>query len=76
MKRSRRSQRAAKSKELAQQVFDFFAQDCTLVGTVAFPQVPHILSNKVANGPKDGGWFGDGVTWYKTYKLETWYFKS
>jgi peptide/nickel transport system substrate-binding protein len=65
-----------KANALAQEVFDFFAQDCTLIGTVAFPQVPHILSNKVANGPQNGSWFGDGVNWYKTFKLETWFFKS
>jgi peptide/nickel transport system substrate-binding protein len=61
---------------LGQEIWDFFAEDLTVIGTVAFPQAVFILSNKIGNGPEDEMWFGDGMNWYKTFLPATWYFKA
>lgn len=63
-------------ERLGKEIWDFFAEDLTVIGTVAFPTAPFILSNQIGNGPKEGMWFGDGMNWYKTFLPATWYFKN
>jgi len=63
-------------KELGQKIWDFWAEDVTVFGTVAFPTAVFVMSNRIGNGPTDGMWFGDGMNWYKTFLPCSWYFRA
>jgi peptide/nickel transport system substrate-binding protein len=63
----------AEYERLAQQVFDFHAENTWLIGTVARPLWPVIVKNRVQNVPEEKLPFSDDTSWWLAAKPIQWF---
>ncbi|NLK08514.1 MAG: ABC transporter substrate-binding protein, partial [Firmicutes bacterium] len=63
-------------EKYAKEVWSFHAENLFLIGTVARPRVPVIVSAKLDNVPERDLPFSDGTSWWRAAKMVQWYYKD
>jgi len=62
--------------ELAEKIFDWWAEKLWSVSCIGFAPMPVILKNNLENAPIEGMPWGDDVRCMTPYIVEQWYFKK